>query len=544
MPEDPRILAGNREVLARHATALAAIDAAAPYGEEFLSSARGGDPVIALPDAGGAPRPLHSRYEPRREAESQLPRETHPLATYVLFGGGLGYLPLALLPHLTRENRLLWVERDARLLRTAIGRVDLRAVLAHPGVTLFVATPARALYEHLLSQVIEALGAPVLLVAHPPSLALHEDYYDEQRRAVAEFSQHGSVQLRTALALSRRTAMNQASNLRAYLESPGLEPLRGALAGKPALIVAAGPSLRKNIDAVAAAAGHMTIISVSTTLKLLLARGIAPDFTTLIDYHRVSARYFEGIDPRHAPPMVAEMKAAPEAIAAYPGLQLFVRDPFFQELFAGVATERPALPPSATVSHAAFHLAAFLGADPIVFVGLDLAYPGGLIHVPGTACHLPVYGQTSRFYTFESREAEYYLSLRGRLMKVPAVGGGDVPTEDVFFSYLKEFEAHFARFPGRVIDATEGGARIAGTHVEPFASVLARYREARAPDLARRVREACAGVDVEARRRAGLARIAEVEEELSAVSEIYGKLRARLDAAVAALERGTAIDAE
>ena len=98
-------------------------------------------------------------------------------------------------------------------------------------------------------------------------------------------------------------------------------------------------------------------------------------------------------------------------------------------------------------------------ADPVIFVGLDLSYPGGLLHTPGTAIHNSVIAQTNRFYTFEMRELEYYLSIRARMRKVPAIPDGEVPTEEVLLSYIKEFEQGFASYPGRIIDATEGGVR-------------------------------------------------------------------------------------
>lgn len=480
--ERQELLRANLAALARHETAARAVEGVEPYGDDAVAVAKNGDPVVTLDG-----RLLHSRYDPREEARRQLGDHVDPLATFVLLGSGLGYTALELLPRLTGENRLYWVEQDARLFRTLLERVDVTEVLAHPGCHVLVAPAAEALYWTLYPDILGILSGPVRLIMHPPSRQRFPSEFEAHRRSIRELSAHGAVLLRTRLLLSKKALGNQLANLREYIESPGIAAFENALAGEPAIVVSAGPSLKRNIHELKRAEGRAAIIAVSTALRPLMAAGITPDFTVLIDHHRISRRYFEGFDAASAPPMLCDLKATPEGVAAYPGKKIFFDDLLINTLLDGAAGEKGQLPAGSTVAHTAFHWAKYLGADPIVLVGQDLSYPGNLLHVPGTAVQAQEYPTTHRFHTFETRELQYYFRHRSRFIKVPAIPEGDVPTCDIFFTYLKEFEKIFAAHDGTVIDATEGGARIVGTEVATLAQTLERFASGSQRDVRERL---------------------------------------------------------
>lgn len=542
MAEDRAIFERNVRALVRHPRVLAALEGVDPYPDAQVSTARSGAPVLSVPDAAGQPCLLHSRYEPEREAERLLPPDLHPLATCLFLGAGLGYAPLALAARPDTGHAIVWVEPDARLFRTVLGRVDLSPVLGRRHTLLLVGGSRADLFRLLHEHTPLLFAAPLKLLAHPPSHALQPEIYQAYREAIHEFTREGAVRLRTAFYLARSTLRNQMENLGAYLASPGLAPLRGVLAGQPALLVSAGPSLRKNLPLLSEAVGKIAIIAVSTALRRLLAYGVVPDFTVLIDYHRVSRRYFEGIDPAHAPAMVCETRAAAEAIGAYAGARLFANDPFLNTFLEGTCADKDALAGGSSVAHAAFHMARHLGADPIVLVGQDLAYPGGLVHVPGTAVQTQVFPQTHRFYSLELQELEYYLTERPRFHKVPAIPGGEVPTDDVFLTYLREFELIFADFSGTVIDATEGGACKQHTEVATLRAVLDRFRDARRPDLVQPVATAQARLPVAELRARAATLLAARCADLAALRTLYRRMLRLLDKIIARNERGQGAD--
>ncbi len=62
---------------------------------------------------------------------------------------------------------------------------------------------------------------------------------------------------------------------------------------RPAVIVSAGPSLRKNKHLLKGLREQAAIIAVQTTLQPLLEMGVEPHFVTSLDYHEICTRFFE-----------------------------------------------------------------------------------------------------------------------------------------------------------------------------------------------------------------------------------------------------------
>ncbi len=286
------------------------------------------------------------------------------------------------------------------------------------------------------------------------------------------------------------------------------------------------------------------MIAVSTCLRLVLSKGIDPDFTTLIDHHAISTRYFEGTEPDRAPPMITQARASSEAVQAYPGPKLFGGEPLLDNLFDGVVPAKTALQGSGSVTGLAFNFARFMKADPVIFVGLDLSYPGGLLHTPGTSIHNTVTAQTNRFYSFEMRELEYYLSIRGRMRKVPAIPDGEVPTEEVLLCYIKEFEQGFIAYPGKIIDATEGGVRLEGSEVRSLRDVVEEYRDVEPVDLDAILERSVAATNSADICQAATERLDELDKELAGIMRIYGEALPLYERVLQKTSAGKAADRE
>ena len=525
----------------RHPRAAQRLQGVDPYPGDLLHTSKTGEPILSLVGEDGVERPLHSRFRPVAEAETQIPAADDPLATYIVLGGGLGYLPRALAGELTPQNRVVWVERDLRLFRTLLDVVDVTAILDRPLTSLALGDNTDDFNWELYRDIGQILAAPVHLLAHPATMQLWPNGYAETRRAVEDFSRKAAVLMRTTLYLTRRSAINQSRNLGRYLLSPGIKRLQGVIKGRPCIVVSAGPSLQRNIEQLQRARGRVTIIAVSTALKPVLRHGVRPDFTVLLDYHELSRRYFEGIEKELAPPLVCALKANSHALQNYSGLTLFSNDPVFNTLLEGISGDYGDLDSGSTVAQLALNLANYLGADPVVLVGQDLSYPGGFLHIPGTAIQSQEFPMTNRFYSFEMRELEYYFRQRQRFLKVPSVDGGEVPTDEIFFTYLKQIEEHVAAYPAHFIDATEGGAIIAGTEIASLSEVLDRYPEEVTPDYGAILEEKDPSTKEELLGRAlDLTRIR--REELETLSGIYESLLELLDDIVDRNELGEAAD--
>jgi len=140
---------------------------------------------------------------------------------------------------------------------------------------------------------------------------------------------------------------------------------------------------------------------------------------------------------------------------------------------------RGGLQAGATVAHLAFYLAAYMGCDPIIFVGQDLAFTGHVFYIPGVEIHQSWRSELNRFNTIEHKEWERIVRNRPILRRVPGVDGGELYTDELLLTYLEQFEKDIAAVPARVINATEGGARIRGTANMKLSEVAERFCQRR-----------------------------------------------------------------
>jgi spore maturation protein CgeB len=145
-----------RALAARDAEAAAAIAAATPLAAQPEGGA-GGHPTLVVDGV-----LLHNRSDPRREAIYWAARQREELearaaATAVVLGFGLGYHLEALAA--VWPGRIVVVEPDRALLRTACATRDLRALL----------TRIELAPEPLPAETITAWGRAVV-VAHAPSM--------------------------------------------------------------------------------------------------------------------------------------------------------------------------------------------------------------------------------------------------------------------------------------------------------------------------------------------------------------------------------------
>ncbi len=318
----------------------------------------------------------------------------------------------------------------------------------------------------------------VVFAAHDPSMKVGGTFHAEFNKQITEFIAFTRTGFVTLMLNNVVTCRNIANNLGRYVTTPPIDLMQGAFAGFPAVLVAAGPSLAKNMHLLHQVKGKAVIIAVQTMLKPLLAAGIEPDFVTALDYNTVSTRFFEGLSEAGGTGhvhMVAESKVHWNVLDVFDGTKSVIANDFAQKLLREAAPPRMGLKAGATVAHLSFYLAEFLGCEPIILIGQDLGFVDGLYYKPGTAIHETWGVELGRFNTLETKEWERIARSRTILRKIPDIHGHPMYTEEQFFTYLQQFERDFAASRCTVIDATEGGARKEHVKLMTFAAALEKY---------------------------------------------------------------------
>lgn len=240
-------------------------------------------------------------------------------------------------------------------------------------------------------------------------------------------------------------------------------------AGRPAFIVAAGWGLDGNGHVLREAQKRGVVIAVNTSARACLHHGCVPDVVVCSEAKDLR----DHLEPLRelGVPIVLDATAHPENWSVASRALGFIHNDPNLEPYARQLGQIP-IAYDASCTCAAASLAILWGCRPIVFVGQNLGYSGERCYAAGTP--------------FEDLRWRYedgciYFSGESKTMHpMPAEpiagwGGGEVLGVAAFTGALRWIEGAAQR--EYIINATEGGPRIAGTHERRLADVVAELPE-------------------------------------------------------------------
>lgn len=220
--------------------------------------------------------------------------------------------------------------------------------------------------------------------------------------------------------------------------------------GVPAIIVAAGPSLDKNIWGLKKAMGKAFIIAVDTALNSLEKAGIMPDISITVDPHK-PVKLFERM---YQVPLVFSLSSNKDIKVTHKGMRIYQKESnetILERYINQFNKSNIVLESGGSVAHDAFSLAKILGFKTIIFVGLDLAYPSDKKHAK------EAYGSNKGKNVSKDKKEYFY---------VDDIYGEKVKTEYNMNHYRLWFERAAIIYGDiKFIDATEGGAKKRGMEV-------------------------------------------------------------------------------
>ncbi len=485
------ILAANLETLARHAPRTAELLARTPprADVEFHET---DDDALSATIAG---RTLASKRRPLAEAET-LVREHDPkdAAVFVVLGFGLGHHVAALARRLGRTGAIVVYEPDLPLLRAVFERVDCSEWLGSVNIMFFHDADDSAALSSALDGAEGVLALGARIIEHPPSRARLADAANRFSENFTRLFAAARTVVVTTMVQTETTLRNSLMNIDHYLRTArggGVAELKDLLRGRPAVVVAAGPSLQRNAHLLSrpGVRERVAVIAVQTALKPLLALGVRPHFVTALDHHEISRRFYESLDPEDVADvtLVAEPKANPAILDAFPGPIRCIEDENLTHVLgADLAGDHGKLPAGATVAHLAYYLARHLGCDPVCLTGQDLAFTDGQYYASGAAIHNVWAGELNEFNTLEMQEWRRIVRGKRTLRKAKDILGRPVYTDEQMHTYLAQFERDFygdAEKGLTTIDATEGGVRKSNTRIMALADALAECASNDAPAL-------------------------------------------------------------
>lgn len=433
-----------------------------PVGEIFYSSK--GKINLKVVAADGKVFFLHDSTDPEAEVPLFLDMVgKSSMGVVALIGIGLGYTPLALLRERRNIRHLAVFEADPGMFLQALNHMDLSSMLSDPRLILNIGK--EPVVEKLLAPAARALKLePIHMLQHMPSFALDNSAYEKLYDLVFGHANQLNIGAATTFRFGLDFINNRFTHLTSIHHNCLLESLQGKFSGIPAIMVAGGPSLDKNIHLLEQAKGTAVILAADTVLPVLLNRGITPDFVTCIDPQEMTYEKFADVVPGIKDiSLICSAWVHPKVPKLFPADQIFWSfsgnsiEKWLNNLMGGSILTGGA----GTVAHMNMIAAIIMGCSPIVFIGQDLAYTGAKDHAGDV-------------FLTSQKQMDNLLNSKDVLW-VDGIDGTKVPSSRAFLNFKDIFERMILNNSGHYVNATEGGAHIEGTQVLSLMEVLDLY---------------------------------------------------------------------
>jgi len=439
-----------------------------------------GLPTLRVKKSSGQSILLHSAYDPLKEAKNFI--EGCNLKTtrfLIILGFGLGYHIREILDNYPGIKLIVIVEPELCLFKLALNILDMSDILSSSRIKLILEDDSLRIKREILPLGEAFLMGKSSIVTHNPYSYLLEGKLTEIRKSINDAIFWSRANLSTNIAKGDTFQRNILTNIPQVIGNPGIRNLFGKFKNKPVICVAAGPSLDKNVHLLQEVKNKALIICVDAALRTMLQHKIKPDIVVSIDYGQGARNLFEGVmEQTEDLLLAADPEVYPGVLSDFKGKKFIINLPKpLTNWLSNFIENKGLLEKGATVAHAAFSLAKTVGADPIILIGQDLSFPGGITHAQGVISRekiaIGIDKKTGKKYLLQENKDGKCIARD--LIMVKDIYGKEVPTRADMYSYLIYFERLISLTQAKCIDATEGGAKIRGTKVMSLRQVIDRY---------------------------------------------------------------------
>lgn len=412
---------------------------------------------------------LNSRLNPEMASKLYADRyKIQPYEMYFVFGFADGRSIKKLLEKCDATNLLVVGIPDMEAFAVAISCFDFcnlweddRVKLVFPEIVFDTETFIQYAVDYTRIKLLEFCILPGYDI-------LYHEMCEQYMDIVLDRMKNVIVNKSTQLSFNRLVPQRILSNTKRMIMHSNIRQLQMALKNYdlrniPAIIVSAGPSLDQNIHLLKEARGRALIIAVDASVRAVMQAGVRPDLLCSID-PKSPERFLTDVNLDDVYWACNQMSNS--LLLKKYGKHIFYygsyRSIWENELEKQLGYEFPKIATGGSVSTEAFMLSLYLGFRTIILIGQDLAFTGGVSHTKGIGNALG--------------DNDAYIKKR-HLVEVEGIDGTMLQTDFQMWFYKQWFEKMIRINQNRirVIDATEGGARIEGTELMTLREAIDIY---------------------------------------------------------------------
>ncbi|WP_099190206.1 motility associated factor glycosyltransferase family protein [Tepidibacter mesophilus] len=404
---------------------------------------------------------IHSKYDPINEAINNIKdiTECNVDNIFILLGMGLGY-NLIELDKLVNENAdIIVLEPNREIFNLANQNIEIKEILEKSNIKVILEEDIESFEFELKNIFLKNQYRNIKLYRLNSYENIYKNYFNNIEDIIYIQKKQLKFHIDTANILAEKITKNSIFNIKHLIyRGNDINKLKNKFKGKSAIIVSAGPSLEKNIDKLKKAQNNSIIISGVRTLKPLLEKGIRPHFICNIDPNDIA---YELVENHICDiPLITLLNANNKLINKYKGKIIFTNDKYCEDLICKIEKKRyDTLESGASVANYATCIANYLGCNPIIFVGQDLAYTGNKYH--------------SDIASIGKNEINKF---DNDLITIKDINNNDILTSSSLYYFLCWFEEFIMNNNDSIyINATEGGANIKGTEIMSLDDAIDTY---------------------------------------------------------------------
>ena len=421
----------------------------------FFNWDRSGQPSIHIQGPDGCVQTLYSRSEHqkllKRIADAELPDSFDMV---FILGLGLGEAGLEAVRRYQKKPRIVIIEPYLSLFRLALFTKELGLLLNYERLSLYVGKQANT--EQIIEDCKRMLPVGrTLLFIYPYQQQLIGKKYKQLESGLIHHIRKTRDMWHTTRRFGRQMLMNTIANLPSLLDGVPLRVLRNRFKGKPIICVAAGPSLNhalpllKEVD-------NTLIIACDSAVGSLLIAGIQPHIVATADIHPSNIDKLKPhMDRLRNTVLAFGVESNPENVRTFPGQRRVGMTAYSRLVLDWLDHPldlRCRVPTMTSVMHLSVLLSIAMGGDPIILVGIDMAYLEGKSHAHGSV--------NSRISKNES------------LIPVKSVDGSIVYAPAQLVTDRLILEQIIAQHAVRVINVSMAGALVNGAEVKSLKNVI------------------------------------------------------------------------
>lgn len=427
-----------------------------------------GENILKYKNADGNLIHYTSYYNPKKQAKEMISHINFDLNrnSVVCIGVGLGYQIDELLCELGRKSIIIVVERDIKLLKEVLKLKDYSKAIKDHRLLFIVGESCDIELFNQISSVIRTFAfniASMQDVVFPIFDTSYISYSNEVFEYINNYKEAYCFGLGNDVDDTLVGIENMFSNVPRYIKNPGIndfkEKFNTIYKDKPAIVIASGPSLNKNIELLKKAKGKALLLACDGSISSLKKHGIVPDVVGSVErIYKTYEAFYKDKEFDNEVVLVAPAVVKKEIPDTFKNkiLSCFKNDSYAY-WFNKAILDKGTVWSASSVAHLMFGLAYSLGCNPIVLVGQDLAYSEeGVSHA-------------------EEAEVKEKVNLDKVEVYVEGINGKMLPSTYVWKRFLDIFEEGIRSVETEVIDATEGGAHIKGTEIKTLKEVIDKY---------------------------------------------------------------------